>query len=150
MTLFPEKINGEIIFCDADNLDTDSIYTGKFTYQDDMTKEDMSRVCMSNYDPNFGFVVKPNDILVSAYNFGCGSSREQAATAILAKQISLVVAGSFGSIFSRNSINNVLLGLEVPRLIERLRATFTSSDKLPTRRIGWTLMWDVARSVDEV
>jgi homoaconitate hydratase len=68
---------------------------------------------------------------------------------ILAKKIPLVVASSFGNISSRNSINNTLLGLEVPRLIERLRATFTS-DKLPTRRTGWTLTWDVARSVVKV
>ncbi len=90
---FPEKISGEIVFCDADNLDTDNIYPGKYTYQDDITKEGMASVCMSNYDPDFGSVVKPNDILVSGFNFGCGSSREQAATAILAKQIPLVVAG---------------------------------------------------------
>ena len=147
---FPEKITGEIVFCDADNLDTDNIYPGKYTYQDDITKEGMAQVCMSNYDPDFGSVAKPNDILVSGFNFGCGSSREQAATAILAKQIPLVVAGSFGNIFSRNSINNALLGLEVPRLIERLRATFTRSDKTPTRRTGWTLTWDVARSTVEV
>ncbi|KAK2792874.1 mitochondrial Homoaconitase [Onygenales sp. PD_12] len=146
---FPEKISGEIVFCDADNLDTDNIYPGKYTYQDDITKEGMATVCMSNYDPDFGTVAKPNDILVSGFNFGCGSSREQAATAILAKQIPLVVSGSFGSIFSRNSINNALLGLEVPRLIERLRATF-GSDKQLTRRTGWTLTWDVKRSVVEV
>ncbi|KAI8960349.1 homoaconitase [Daldinia sp. FL1419] len=144
---FPEKITGEIVFCDADNLDTDNIYPGKYTYQDDITKEGMASVCMSNYDPEFRSIAKPNDILVSGFNFGCGSSREQAATAILAKQIPLVVAGSFGNIFSRNSINNALLGLEVPRLIERLRATFPSTNKIPTRRTGWTLTWDVARSV---
>ncbi|KAH0563158.1 mitochondrial Homoaconitase [Trichoglossum hirsutum] len=147
---FPEMISGEIVFCDADNLDTDNIYPGKYTYQDDITEEGMANICMSNYDPDFGLVAKPNDILVSGFNFGCGSSREQAATAILAKKIPLVVAGSFGNIFSRNSINNALLCLEVPRLIERLRATFTSLDKLPTRRTGWTLTWDVARSVVKV
>ena len=149
---FPEKITGEIVFCDADNLDTDNIYPGKYTYQDDITKEGMAQVCMSNYDPEFGAVAKPNDVLVSGFNFGCGSSREQAATAILAKQIPLVVAGSFGNIFSRNSINNALLGLEVPRLVERLRATFppTADNKQLTRRTGWTLTWDVARSVVEV
>lgn len=147
---FPEKITGEIVFCDADNLDTDNIYPGKYTYQDDITKEGMAEVCMSNYDPEFGKVAKPNDILVSGFNFGCGSSREQAATAILAKQIPLVVSGSFGNIFSRNSINNALLGLEVPRLIERLRATFPKEEKTPTRRTGWTLTWDVARSTVEV
>ncbi|OAA72466.1 Homoaconitase [Cordyceps fumosorosea ARSEF 2679] len=145
---FPEKITGEIVFCDMDNLDTDNIYAGKYTYQDDITKETMAKVCMENYDPTFGDVAKPNDILVSGFNFGCGSSREQAATALLAKQIPLVVSGSFGSIFSRNSVNNGLLGLEVPRLVERLRATF--ADKIPTRRTGWTLTWDVARSVVQV
>jgi homoaconitate hydratase len=36
----------------------------------------------------------------------------------------MVVAGSFGNIFSRNSINNALMGVEVPRLIQRLRETF--------------------------
>jgi homoaconitate hydratase len=149
---FPEKITGEIVFCDADNLDTDNIYPGKYTYQDDITKEGMAQVCMSNYDPEFGTIAKPADVLVSGFNFGCGSSREQAATAILAKQIPLVVAGSFGNIFSRNSINNSLLGLEVPRLVERLRATFppTADNKQLTRRTGWTLTWDVARSVVEV
>src|SRR6266480_4974288 len=110
----------------------------------------MAEVCMENYDTEFRTTTKPGDILVAGFNFGGGSSREQAATSILAKQIPLVVAGSFGNIFSRNSINNALLGLEVPRLIERLRATFTSLDKLPTRRTGWTLTWDVARSVVKV
>ncbi|KAI1484846.1 homoaconitase [Biscogniauxia mediterranea] len=148
---FPEKISGEIIFCDADNLDTDNIYPGKYTYQDDITKEGMAEVCMENYDPGFRSIAKPNDILVSGFNFGCGSSREQSASSILAKQIPLVVAGSFGNIFSRNSVNNALLGLEVPRLVERLRAAFpSSSGKVPTRRTGWTLTWDVARSVVEV
>lgn len=62
---------------------------------------------MQNYDPEFTNIAKPHDILVSGYSFGCGSSREQAATSILAKGITLVIAGSFSNIFSRNSINNV-------------------------------------------
>lgn len=147
---FPSKISGEIVFCDAENLDTDNIYAGRYTYRDDITAEGMAEVCMENYDPEFKSIVKPNDILVSGYNFGCGSSREQAATALLAKKIPLVVAGSFSNIFVRNSINNALLALEVPRLVERLRAKFPSSDKIPTRRTGWTLTWNVIRSVVEV
>jgi homoaconitate hydratase len=91
----------------------------------------MAEVCMENYDPNFNAVAKPGDILVSGFNFGCGSSREQAATSILAKKIPLVVAGSFGNIFSRNSINNGLMGLEVPKLIRRLRETFSEPDSPP-------------------
>lgn len=122
---FPEKVEGEIIFCDADNINTDGIYPGKYTYQDNIDKATMAKVCMENYDPKFGSIAREGDILVAGFNFGCGSSREQAATAILAKKIPLVVSGSFGNIFSRNSINNALMGVEVPRLVERLRETFS-------------------------
>jgi homoaconitate hydratase len=146
---FPERISGEIVFCDADNINTDGIYPGKYTYQDNVPVETMAQVCMSNYDPSFAGVAKEGDILVSGFNFGCGSSREQAATAILAKKIPLVVSGSFGNIFSRNSINNALMGLEVPRLVERLRESFGEGKTL-TRRTGWTLTWDVRRSQIEV
>jgi homoaconitate hydratase len=128
---FPERVEGEIVFCDADNINTDGIYPGKYTYQDNVPVEKMAEVCMENYDPNFNAVAKPGDILVSGFNFGCGSSREQAATSILAKKIPLVVAGSFGNIFSRNSINNGLMGLEVPKLIRRLRETFSEPDSPP-------------------
>lgn len=145
---FPERVSGEIVFCDADNINTDGIYPGKYTYQDNVSVETMAQVCMENYDTEFSSVAKAGDILVTGFNFGCGSSREQAATAILAKQIPLVVSGSFGNIFSRNSINNALMGLEVPRLISRLRETF--GDKSLTRRTGWTLTWDVRRSQIEV
>ncbi|KAL3455697.1 homoaconitase [Aspergillus heterothallicus] len=147
---FPERVSGEIVFCDADNLNTDNIYAGKWTYQEDVTPETMARVCMENYDPQFSTTAKEGDILVSGFNFGCGSSREQAATAILAKKIPLVVSGSFGNIFSRNSINNALMGLEVPRLISRLRENFASDEKVLTRRTGWTLTWDVRRSTIEI
>lgn len=148
---FPEKIEGEIVFCDADNVNTDGIYPGKYTYQDNVTVERMAEVCMENYDGEFGQVARAGDILVSGFNFGCGSSREQAATAILAKRIPLVVAGSFGNIFSRNSINNALMGVEVPKLVERLRKAFAAPEgaeaqKVLTRRTGWTFEWDLRRS----
>ncbi len=125
---FPEKVEGEIVFCDADNINTDGIYPGKYTYQDNVPVEKMAEVCMENYDPSFGSIARAGDILVSGFNFGCGSSREQAATAILAKKIPLVVSGSFGNIFARNSINNALMGVEVPRLVQRLREHFSSTD----------------------
>lgn len=124
---FPERIEGEILFLDADNLNTDGIYPGKYTYQDDVTVDFMGKICMKNYDPDFSTIARPGDILVSGFNFGCGSSREQAATCILAKKIPLVCAGSFGNIFSRNSINNGLMGVELPKLVQRLRETFSNT-----------------------
>lgn len=87
----------------------------------------MAEVCMENFDQHFADIARSGDVLISGFNFGCGSSREQAATAILAKKIPMVVAGSFGNIFSRNSINNGLLGLEIPKLVQRLRERFSNS-----------------------
>ncbi|CCG81955.1 Homoaconitase, mitochondrial [Taphrina deformans PYCC 5710] len=143
---FPQKIEGEIVWCDTDNLNTDGIYPGKYTYQDDITREKMAEVCMENYDPAFKELAKSDDILVGGFCFGIGSSREQAAVAILAKGIPMVVAGSFGDIFKRNSINNALLCLDAPYLVERLRANFGGSKKALTQRTGWHLSWDVAQS----
>ena len=43
------------------------------------------------------------------------------------------------------------MGLEVPKLISRLRETFNNpEDKALTRRTGWTLTWDVRRSRLEI
>lgn len=146
---FPTSIEGELILCDADNVNTDGIYPGKYTYQDDVTKEKMAEVCMENYDGEFKNKTKAGDIIISGYNFGTGSSREQAATAILARGMKLIVAGSFGNIFSRNSINNALLTLEIPTLIDKLREKFEGANEL-TIRTGWNLKWDVTKAQVEV
>ncbi|KAH0537307.1 mitochondrial Homoaconitase [Glutinoglossum americanum] len=147
---FPEKISGQITFCSSDNINTDAVYPGKYTYQDDVSLEKMAEVCMSNYDPAFNSTAKSGDILVTGFGFGCGSSREQAATSILAKGINLIVSGSFSATYSRNSINNALMLLEVPRLVTRLREVFgapeDSKEQVLTRRTGWKLEWDVRRS----
>ena len=135
---FPEKVTGEIVWCNADNVNTDAIYPGKYTYDDAFSSDPqkMATVTMENYDKNFSSIAKHGDILVSGFNFGCGSSREQAATAILAKGIPLVVSGSFGNIFSRNSINNALMGVEVPKLISRLRELFPAGSSSSSPSTG--------------
>lgn len=142
---FPEIIEGELVLCDADNINTDAIYPGKYTYEDYIPKEKMAEVCMENYDPDFRHKTNPGDVIISGYNFGTGSSREQAATCILARGIQLVVAGSFGNIFSRNSINNALLTLEIPALINMLREKY-GDNKEVTQRTGWFIKWDVKNS----
>lgn len=44
---------------------------GKYTYQDNISKEKMAEVCMENYDTEFGKIAKAGDILVTGFNFGC-------------------------------------------------------------------------------
>ncbi|KAH0542425.1 mitochondrial Homoaconitase [Glutinoglossum americanum] len=105
----------------------------------------MSLLCMENYNPAFRSLAREGHILISGYNFGCGSSREQAATAIPNRGIPLVVAGSFSNIFARDSINNALLGPKIPALVKRLREVFSGDGGTAlTRRTGWWLEWDVA------
>lgn len=122
---FPEVIEGDLIYCPQDNMNTDGIYPGKYTYVDDFTPEDQARVVMENYDPQFGEIVKEGDILVGGFNFGTGSSREQAATALKYRGIKLVIAGSASQTYMRNALNNGFLVLEVPELVNDFKRKFT-------------------------
>src|SRR5438874_1786872 len=79
---FPSSVRGRILFIDKDNLNTDGIYGSKHTYRDDMTPEQMAAVTFENYDPNFNTLYQKGDVVVGGLNFGSGSSREQAATAL--------------------------------------------------------------------
>jgi homoaconitate hydratase len=129
---FPDTITGELIFCHKDNMNTDGIYPGKYTYIDDFTAEQQAGVVMENYDPGFGKIVKAGDILVGGFNFGTGSSREQAATALKYRGIKLVLAGSFSETYKRNALNNGFLTIEAPELISDLKTRF-GSEKLTVK-----------------
>src|SRR5262249_5675784 len=65
---------------------------------------------------NFGSKLRDFQILVAGRNFGCGSAREQAATAIQGLGIKAVVASSFARTFYRNAINDGLPIMECPAL----------------------------------
>lgn len=129
---FPSKFEGALVFAPQDNLNTDALYPGKYTYQDDITPERQAEVVMENYDPEFAAAVAEERarrsaagdaaavVLVSGYNFGTGSSREQAATALKYAGVPVVLAGSFSDVFKRNAINNGLICLQCPELVEDL------------------------------
>lgn len=157
---FPEYFEGQLVFAPQDNLTTDGMYPGKYTYQDDITPERQAEVVMENYDPEFAATVRdlrknsPTPILISGYNFGTGSSREQAATAIKNAGMPLVICGSFGDIFKRNSINNGLICVEAPELVEDLTTRFAQDGargkggkdgKLTVIPEGWKVKVDTRR-----
>ncbi len=121
---FFELIEGDLIFCHQDNLNTDGIYPGKYTYMDDFTPEQQAKVVMENYDPEFSKIAKKGNIVAGGFNFGTGSSREQAATALKYKGIACIIAGSLSETFIRNSINNGFLVIECPELINDLKKQF--------------------------
>jgi homoaconitate hydratase len=123
---FPQRVKGRLVFMPQDNVNTDAIYGKDYTYRDDMTPEMMAKVVMENYDPQFGARTRAGDVIVSQFNFGTGSSREQAVTCLKAKGIPLVIAASFSQTYLRNAFNNGFLCIEVPEFVARVREQFAA------------------------
>jgi homoaconitate hydratase len=144
MAGFPPSVRGRVLFIDKDNLNTDGIYGSKHTYRDDMTPEEMAAVTFENYDPNFNTLYQNGDVVVGGLNFGSGSSREQAATALKFKGIPCVIAASFSETYKRNAFNNGFVVFECPELVTHLRATLT--DRVPTT-VASEITIDYAKSV---
>ncbi len=119
---FPPKVRGRAWFLDRDNLNTDGIYAGKHTYNDALTSEQMTAFIFENYDPDFRAQARPGDVIIGGLNFGTGSSREQAATALKHSGIPCVIASSFSETYKRNAFNNGFVVFECPELIQWLRA----------------------------
>ena len=99
-----------VVYKFADNISTDIIYPGRF----------MATVLPSE-TPQFAFAdfaelngklkskqIPPHSVIVAGKNFGCGSSREQAASTLKGHEL-VIVAKDFARIFLQNSIN---LGLK--------------------------------------
>ena len=126
---FPDRVRGRLIFLAADNINTDQIYGKDYTYRDDMTPEMMAKVIMENYDPQLSTQAQAGDVFVGGYNFGTGSSREQAVTSLQAREIPMVIAASFSQTYLRNAFNNGFLCIEAPQLVGRLREQFAAQLK---------------------
>jgi 3-isopropylmalate/(R)-2-methylmalate dehydratase small subunit len=100
-----ERITGRVWKL-GDNVDTDVIYPGR--YLPIIDAPEMAKHALEGHDPEFPKKIKAGDIIVAGSNFGCGSSREQAATCLKYAGIACVVAKSFSRIFFRNAINQGL------------------------------------------
>jgi 3-isopropylmalate/(R)-2-methylmalate dehydratase small subunit len=103
----------------GDNVNTDIIFPGRYTYQI-MTPEEMASHALEDLDPAFAKAVRPGDVVVAGQNFGCGSSREQAAACLKAAGVQAVVAKSFARIYFRNAINLGLPVLQSEQAADRL------------------------------
>jgi 3-isopropylmalate/(R)-2-methylmalate dehydratase small subunit len=108
----------------GDNVNTDVIFPGRYTYQL-MEPAEMAKHSLEDLDPEFAKSVKPGDVIVAGKNFGCGSSREQAAACLRAAGVQAVVAKSFARIYFRNAIN---LGLAVLQCAEASDALRTGDE----------------------
>ncbi len=146
---FPEKVEGELLWLPRDNMNTDGIYGKDVTYRDDLTPDEMATHVFRNYDPSFTETAKAGDLIVGGRNFGSGSSREQAATAIKYFGIPMVIAASFSQTYKRNAFNNGFPVLECPGLVDFLTGGFPG-DERPTIRTGQAATVDFRASIVRV
>jgi len=86
----------------GDDIDTDLIIAGRYLRTKD--KSLWAEHAFEDLGPKISSRLK-GSIIVAGKNFGCGSSREQAAIALKEAGVVAVVATSFARIFFRNAIN---------------------------------------------
>lgn len=97
-------MTGKAFVYNRDHINTDEIIPARYLNTDD--EKELASHAMEDIDTSFVSRVQPGDIIVSANDFGCGSSREHAVWALRGAGVACVVAESFARIFYRNAINN--------------------------------------------
>jgi 3-isopropylmalate/(R)-2-methylmalate dehydratase small subunit len=109
----------------GDNIDTDMLFPGKYVYTCS-TPEEIKPHLLEDLDPSFSKNVKEGDIILAGKNFGCGSSREQPVVGLKTVGIKAVIAESFARIFYRAAINQGLILIECPDIIQ----AYSAGDKI--------------------
>ena len=88
------------------DVDTDQLAPGAYMKLGIL---DIAKHCLEGVRPEFAAQVKAGDVLAAGPNFGIGSSREQAADALVKLGVKAVVAPSYGGLYFRNAFNLGLL-----------------------------------------
>ncbi len=107
------------VFRYGDHVNTDVIFPGRYTYTKSRPEE-VAPHALEDLDPTFVKRVQTGDVIVAGWNWGCGSSREQAAVCLRYAGVGAVIARSFGRIFYRNALNNGLLAIVCPEAVDAL------------------------------
>ncbi|MEZ5692326.1 MAG: 3-isopropylmalate dehydratase small subunit [Altererythrobacter sp.] len=111
-------IEGRAIPYGAKNVDTDVIIPAHWLKT--ISREGLGQGAFETVRAQDGNVFDDPEfaaapILIAGDNFGCGSSREHAAWALLDLGIKAVIAPSFSDIFSGNAFKNGILTVELPQ-----------------------------------
>ena len=115
----------------GDDVDTDQLAPGAYMK---FGIPEIAKHCLEGVRPDFAGSVQPGDVLVAGQNFGIGSSREQAAAALVHLGLRAVVASSYSGLYFRNAFNVGLLLLTCERSDEIAEGEHISID-LPGQRI---------------
>jgi len=110
-------------YADVDNLNTDLMFAGNLTYN--VLSSDAPSIMphlFIDFDPNFPTNVKEGDIIIAGENFGCGSSREHPAVGLAYAGVKAVIVKSVNRIFYRSAINQGLLLLVLPEVVNAYKS----------------------------
>lgn len=99
----------------GDNIDTDLLAPGAYMKA---PLTELAAHCLEAIDVDFASKIKQGDVVIAGDAFGIGSSREQAAQALVELGVAAVIAKSFARIFYRNALNLGLPVLFCPELNE--------------------------------
>jgi len=113
------KLSGKV-WKYGDNINTDVIYPGRHTYIL-IDEQEMGQFALEDLDPEFNAKAAPGDIIVAGRNWGCGSAREQAVKCLKSRGIKAIIAASFSRIYYRNCLNEGLLTIICPDLIDQVQ-----------------------------
>jgi 3-isopropylmalate/(R)-2-methylmalate dehydratase small subunit len=103
----------------GDNVNSDIIIPGRYLIY--IEPEKLAEHAFEVLGADVPKKLRGYDVFVAGRNFGCGSAREQAATAIMGLGVKAVIACSFARTFYRNAINSGLPIIECPSLYEAAR-----------------------------
>lgn len=84
------------------DIDTDQLAPGAYMK---LGIHDIAKHCLEGVRPEFAGQVKAGDVLAAGPNFGIGSSREQAADALVKLGVKVVIAPSYSGLYFRNAFN---------------------------------------------
>jgi 3-isopropylmalate dehydratase small subunit len=101
----------------GDSIDTDVISPD----QRAPTYQELKKITMDAFRPEFAREVKPGDIIVGGHNFGCGSHRETANSVLRDVGIQAIVAESIARIFFRIGISFAMPTFVAPGITELVR-----------------------------
>ena len=110
------KIKGRVAWkFEEPNYDIDNIVGVANIKLSDI--EEMKKVCMADYDPDFAKTVQQGDVLVGAENFGYGHPHYVAFKAMRALGVKAVFAESFNPSFYKGEVANGMALIEVPGIL---------------------------------
>ncbi|MBI9068182.1 MAG: 3-isopropylmalate dehydratase large subunit [Salinivirgaceae bacterium] len=117
------RFDGVWNYSDVDNLNTDQMFAGNLTYN--VLSSDAPSIMphlFKGFDDSFAENVKEGDVIIAGDNFGCGSSREHPAVGLAHAGVKAVIVKSVNRIFYRSCINQGLLLIVHPEVVDAYKA----------------------------